>query len=137
MVDTNQEPRQQEDLERAAVVMLRIDMEGIPLAQDKPGSQDIPCSYYTTESIGPERIWFYDGSNELWRPLDEWRESDPATGIAQWSYEWEQDEPQQQREPWIVFDSCTPFSGERGAFAPPSCQDELLMTDWNEQMESW
>jgi len=139
IVDAHQELRQQEDLDRVVVVMLRIDMKGIPLAQDRAGCIDEPCAFYTTESVGPERIWFYDGSNNLWRPIDEWDESDPAAAIAQWDLEWDEDEPEWQRQSWITFTARGPYADPHGpgAFAPPAYQDELVMAGWDEQMESW
>jgi len=139
IVDAHQELRQQEDLDRVVVVMLRIDMKGIPLAQDRAGCIDEPCAFYTTESVGPERIWFYDGSNNLWRPIDEWDESDPAAAIVRWDLEWDEDEPEWQRQSWITFTVRGPYADPHGpgAFAPPAYQDELVMAGWDEQMESW
>jgi len=135
-ISDQQELRQQEDLDRVVVVMLRIDMKGIVLRQDKAGSGDIPCSFYTGETIGSERIWFYDGSNDTWRPIDEWDESDPTVAIAHWQHQWEQDDP--DMEPWINFSRKSPYGHDKeGAFSPPAYQVELFDAGWDEQMESW
>jgi hypothetical protein len=102
-------------------VMLRIDTRGLTLRQDTAGTRDVGCSFYTNDPVGPERIEFYDGGTHRWRPIREWRDSDPLVGFREYGIEADEGE---DLRPWITFTLREPWDDEPGAFAPPRFDEE-------------
>lgn len=123
--------REQEDLELVVPVMLRVDLRGLVVRQDTVGGRDTPCSFYVTERVEPERIWFYDGSSERWRPIAEWDRSDPMVSVQSWEQEWEEEGPE---DAWISFHLREPWDDEPGAFAPPYMDEDAANEGWGEQL---
>lgn len=132
VVEMQAELREEDEIPGVVSVMLRLDLDGMVLEQDEAAKADRrDCAFYVTETVEPERIWFYDGSSSRWRPIDEWDESDPMAAVRQWSIEEEEDD--EWSESWIEFTLAEPWDDEPGAFAPERHNDAAAEQQWDTQ----
>lgn len=148
IVEHNTEVKEPDDLPRAVAVMLRLDLDGLELHEDQAAKYDsftgLHCSFYVTETIEPERIWFYDGTR--WRPIDEWDTSDPMTAFRQWEFDSDDElDAYGERQEWIVFNTknrvrlrvaLLNLDWESGVFAPQRHNDPAAEQSWEDQKGS-
>lgn len=134
-VEQGAEIREEDELPAVVPVMLRIDARGLTLHEDEAAKIDGKyCSVYTTQEIAPSKIWFYDGSSDIWRPIQEWNDSDPMAAFQSWDEEWDEDEDEEDRTSWINFDLREPWDDDGGAFAPERHNEAAAQKGWSRQL---